>query len=85
MNIVISLKSSVQNAFSSLYSRQINEEEILIQKTRKEFSGDFTINVFPFLKISKKSPEVTANEIGNFLKENVPEISGFNVIKRQYS
>ncbi|MCX6268788.1 MAG: arginine--tRNA ligase, partial [Bacteroidetes bacterium] len=52
-----------------------------MEKTKKEITGDFTIVVFPLLKISRKSPEATAAEIGAFLQQNMPEISSFNVIK----
>jgi arginyl-tRNA synthetase len=52
-----------------------------VQKTRKEFTGDLTIVVFPFLKISKKSPEQTASDLGGFLSEHLDEVTGFNVIK----
>jgi len=54
---------------------------ILWQKTRREFEGDYTLVVFPFLKFSKKSPELTANELGEYLTGQLQEVSKFNVIK----
>lgn len=64
-----------------LYAFQADEKMLSLQKTRKEFSGDFTVAVFPFVKYSRKSPESTATEIGNYLKERIKEIENFNVIK----
>ncbi len=68
-------------AISQLYGQNVDSKLVSVQKTRKEFDGDLTIVVFPLLKISKKSPEQTANDLGNFLTENISEVSGFNVIK----
>lgn len=73
-------KSTVE-AIKSLYGAEFNEEKIQLQKTRKEFEGDFTLVVFPFLQLSKKRPEETAQEIGEYLKANQPVISSFNVVK----
>jgi len=81
MNIETILTEAVIKAVKNIYNQDIATHLIQIQKTRKEFSGDLTIVVFPFLKTSKKSPEQTANDIGLFLKEFVKEISGFNVVK----
>src|SRR5690606_7383625 len=52
-----------------------------LQETRKEFEGQITLVVFPITRFSKKSPEATGHEIGTFMKENIEEISEFNVIK----
>lgn len=68
-------------AVQSLWNHTIDPGLISIQKTRKEFDGDLTLVVFPFLKISKKSPEITANQLGEYLLETLKEISKFNVIK----
>ena len=57
------------------------EQSIQFQKTRKDFKGDVTLVVFPLLRVSKKGPEQTADQIGNYLKENVDEVAGFNVVK----
>jgi len=64
-----------------LYAVRITETLIQIQKTKKEFEGHLTLVVFPLLKISKKTPEQTSVEIGEYLVKNQPAISGFNVIK----
>ena len=72
---------SVVEAIKSLYGTDFSAEKIQLQKTRKEFEGDFTLVVFPFLALSKKRPEETAQEIGEFLKANQPVISAFNVVK----
>lgn len=69
------------NAVKGLYSQEIDIKQVQIQKTKKDFNGDYTVNVFPFLKISKKSPEQTASDIGDFLKNNLKEISNYEVIK----
>ena len=81
MSIETKLVQSVVEALKSLYGADFSAEKIQLQKTRKEFEGDFTVVVFPFLAISKKRPEETAQEIGDFLKANQPVISAFNVVK----
>lgn len=68
-------------AVKALYGADIPAEQISLQETRKEFEGQITIVTFPVTRYSKKSPEVTGNEIGAYLKENIQEIAGFNVIK----
>ena len=81
MNIETTLVQSVVEAIKSLYGTDFSAEKIQLQKTRKEFEGDYTVVVFPFLALSKKRPEETAQEIGEYLKNNVPAISSFNVVK----
>ena len=81
MNLEITLAQSVAEAIKQLYGAEVGTEKIQLQKTRKEFEGDFTLVVFPFLALSKKRPEETAQEIGQQLKENLPIISSFNVVK----
>jgi len=68
-------------AIKELYGAEVNEKMIQTQATRKEFTGDITLVTFPLLKTSKKSPEITAQEIGGWMKANSPEIESFNVIK----
>lgn len=75
------LQHSVIKAIKSLYSQDITAEQATLQKTRKEFEGHYTLMVFPFLKISRKSPEQTAQEIGEWLVNNTKEVVCFNVIK----
>jgi arginyl-tRNA synthetase len=67
--------------FKILYNQQINAEQIQIEKTNPEFTGDYTLVVFPLLKYSRKSPQLTAQEIGEFLIENIDAIETFEVIK----
>ncbi|MGO1520801.1 MAG: arginine--tRNA ligase [Sphingobacterium sp.] len=68
-------------AVKVLYGSEIPISQLALQETRKEFEGQMTLVVFPVTRFSKKAPEVTGNEIGNYLQEHIPEISGFNVIK----
>jgi arginyl-tRNA synthetase len=81
MDIEIIIKDKVIDAVNNLYGQSVNEKQVQIQQTRKDFEGDKTVVVFPFLRLSKKSPELTAEELGNYLVDNVSEISGFNVVK----
>ena len=71
---------SVKNAVKALYGAEIGDEQVTLQKTKKEFTGDWTLVCFPLLKISRKNPAVTAEEIGAYLKENDSKISDYNVI-----
>jgi len=75
------ISESLKKAVATLYNAPTENLKIAIQPTREEFEGDFTIVVFPFVSHSKKKPEDTAKEIGEFLKSNVPEVESFNVIK----
>ena len=81
MNIEQTLVNGVVEAIKALYGAEFNAEKIQLQKTRKEFEGDYTVVVFPFLALSKKRPEETAQEIGEFIKQQLPEVSAFNVVK----
>lgn len=72
------LHTEIEKCLSDLYSEKGN---IQFQKTRKEFDGDITLVVFPLLRMSKKGPEQTAEEIGVYLKEKVSEVSDYNVVK----
>jgi len=68
-------------AIKDLYNTDIQPSDIQVQVTRKEFEGDYTLVVFPLLRISHSSPDATGKTIGDWLTSNVPEISGFNVVK----
>ncbi|MCD4772789.1 MAG: arginine--tRNA ligase [Bacteroidales bacterium] len=68
-------------ALEKLYDQNVDKQLIQIQKTKKEFEGDLTIVVFPLLRFSRKKPEQTANEIGEYLQNNLEEIQKFNVVK----
>ncbi|MFN0275394.1 MAG: arginine--tRNA ligase [Chitinophagales bacterium] len=75
------LRNDVAAAILKLYSTQIEHGKIIIDKTPPEFAGEFTVVAFSLAKISKKSPDATANEIGNELLRNSANISAFNVVK----
>jgi arginyl-tRNA synthetase len=75
------LAKKTQDTIQEFYGQTISSGQITLQKTRPEFEGDLTLLVFPLTKASKKSPEETANAIGNYLKENVAEVTAFNVVK----
>ena len=81
MNLEATLAQAVKQAVMALYGVEPADGQIQLSKTKKEFEGHLTLVVFPFLKISKKSPEATATEIGEYLLANAPEVSAFNVIK----
>lgn len=81
MKIEDKLTASVLKGVKELYGQDVPEKMVQLQKTKKEFEGHLTLVVFPFLKLSKKSPEQTAQEIGEYLKQHEPAIAGFNVIK----
>lgn len=68
-------------AVKDLYGLEIDESSVQVQKTRKEFEGHLTVVVFPYLKSSRKGPEQTAAEIGEWIKSNSDAVSGYNVIK----
>ena len=75
------ITQAVIAAVKELYGQDIPEKQAQLQKTRAEFEGNLTLVVFPFLKMSRKAPEATAQEIGEWLKANCPAVSGFNVVK----
>ena len=81
MNIENKLADSVINGIKALYQKELPLAQVQLQKTKKEFQGHLTLVVFPFLKLSKKSPEQTAQEIGEYLLKNEPSVANFNVIK----
>ena len=81
MKIEDKLTESVLRGVKELYGADVPAKMVQIQKTKKEFEGHLTLVVFPFLKISKKGPEQTAQEIGEYLKQNEPAVSAYNVIK----
>ena len=81
MSIEQIIRNKVSEAVRQLYKEEIASSFIQIQNTRKDVQGDLTVVVFPFLRFSKKSPEQTANELGNYLNEKVEEINRFGVIK----
>ncbi len=81
MNLEKELQLLIIEAIAKLYNAEVNESQITLQKTKKEFTGNYTLVTFPLLRISKKSPEQTAQEIGETLTANSALIKSFNVIK----
>ena len=81
MKIEDKLVTSVISGLKALYGQDVPAAQVQLQKTKKEFEGHLTLVVFPFLKMSKKGPEQTAQEIGEYLKANEPAVAAFNVIK----
>lgn len=75
------ISDKVKNAMEALYGASAANLPLQTQATRKEFEGDVTAVMFPFLKVSKKSPEMTGEEVGQYLLANTPEIESFNVVK----
>lgn len=81
MNIENLLQEAIIGAIKILYNAEVNESQITLQKTKKEFKGHYTLVTFPLLKISRKKPEDTAEEIGKYLSEKTTVITEYNVIK----
>ncbi len=75
------LIASLKEALQKSYGINANDSEILLQKTRKEFEGDFTVVTFPFIKAAKQSPEVVGDTLGKFLLADNPNITKYNVVK----
>src|ERR1700760_1330402 len=75
------ITEAVVKAVKQLYHTDITAADVNLQETRKEFEGQVTIVTFPFTKVSRKSPEQTGLEIGEFLKNEIEEIAAYNVIK----
>lgn len=75
------IQTAASEALQELYGIQTDSSDITLQKTKKEFDGDFTIVVFPYVRQAHKSPETVANELGKLVLEKVDDLSSFNVIK----
>ena len=81
MKIETQLTAAIIAALKALYGQEVDAAQVQLQKTKKEFEGHLTLVVFPFLRISRKKPEDTAQDIGQYLAENTDIVAGFNVIK----
>ena len=82
MKIEEKIQAAVQEALKKLYGADIDEKQVQIQQTRSEFEGQLTVVVFPFLRASKKGPEQTGQELGQYLKDNPSDVvADFNVVK----
>ena len=75
------IQTKAAEAIKSLYGADVEQGSLQVQVTRKEFEGDYTLVVFPLLKVSHSSPENTGKAIGDWLRENVSEIAGYNCVK----
>ena len=81
MKIEAQIMNAAIGAVKALYGQEVPEKMVQLQKTRSEFEGNLTLVVFPFLKISKKSPELTAQEIGQYLTDHCEAVASYNVVK----
>jgi arginyl-tRNA synthetase len=81
MSLENKMAPAIQQILSTLYNQAFESAQIQLQPTRKDFSGDITLVVFPFLKISKKGPEQTGEEIGKMVVDQVEIVTGFNTVK----
>ena len=75
------IQQKASDAIKSLYGAEVEASALQVQVTRKEFEGDYTLVVFPLLRMSHQSPENTGNAIGEWLKANVSEVAGYNCVK----
>jgi len=80
-NIIQIIQTKVSEAVEQLYQSSFEANNIPVNTTRKEFEGDYTVVVFPFTKAARKKPEAIAEELGQFLQNEVPEVKAFNVVK----
>ena len=81
MKLETKISLAAQEAVKKIYDADVTEEQLQLQKTKQGFEGHLTLVVFPLLKISKKKPQDTAEEIGAYLKENCPWVADFNVVQ----
>ena len=81
MTIEQQIITTAQQAVKTLYGQELPEKMVQLQKTKREFEGNLTLVVFPFLKISRKKPEDTAQDLGEYIKQNCDAIADFNVVK----
>lgn len=81
MNITSIIQQGVIEAIQELYGAMVASETVQITATRKDFEGDYTVVTFPFTKLSGKKPEEIGVELGDFLVERIPHVSGYNIVK----
>ena len=81
MNIEQQLTADVRTAIKALYGQEVPDNLLQLQKTKREFEGHLTLVTFPLLRVSRKKPEETAQEIGQYLQENSDAVAAFNVVK----
>lgn len=80
MNIEQQLTADIKAAIKDLYGQEVTEKQIALQKTKREFEGHLTLVVFPLLRVSKKKPDETAREIGEYLKAHSKAVADFNAV-----
>lgn len=81
MNVESIISDWCLEGAQAIYGKEVTASQIQIQQTKKDFEGDYTLIVFPFVKLARKSPEAIGQEIGEYLLANVREVSAYNVIK----
>ena len=81
MSVENIIKEAVAKAVAALYGLEVDPGSVVPQATRKEFEGNLTVMVFPYVKAARKAPEAVGAEIGQWLVDNEPAVSGFNVVK----
>ena len=82
MTIEQKIVDAVKAGVKSLYGAELNENQVQLQKTKKEFEGNLTVVVFPFVKMARKSPEQVGNELGEYMKREAPDVvADYNVVK----
>ena len=80
MTIEEKISRGVVSALKALYGADVEASAVTLGPTKKEFEGDYTLVVFPYLRLSRKKPQETAQEIGEWLQANEPAVKSFNVI-----
>ncbi|WP_154856879.1 arginine--tRNA ligase [Cyclobacterium xiamenense] len=81
MDIQQQLTETIAQAFQELFDHHLDAKTLSLQATRKEFSGEYTFVLFPYLKVTKASPEASGEKIGTYLLKNLPDLADFNVVK----
>jgi arginyl-tRNA synthetase len=81
MTIQENIQKGLQLAFQNIFNHSVETQDLALAPTQKEFEGTYTFVVFPYLKVSRTTPENTATLLGEYLQENVKEVAGFNVVK----
>ena len=82
MTIEQKIVDAVIEGVKVLYGAELQPAQVQLQKTKKEFEGNLTVVVFPFVKMARKSPEATATELGEYLKNNAADVvAAYNVVK----
>ena len=81
MNVISIFQHAVAQAVEALYGERTEPDKVQVNATPANFTGDYSVVIFPFVKLAKKAPDVVAAEIGGFLQAQVPEIRAFNVVK----